>query len=129
MKDIFKQIFFYLMVLLYIGAGINHFLQPAFYQKIMPGYIPLHLFCIYLSGLCEVVFTLLLIPKNTRKVAAWLIIAMLIVFFIIHIQMLIDTWTIGGILFWIAIIRIPIQFVLIWWAHLYTKNPHQPAGE
>ncbi|MES2761910.1 MAG: MauE/DoxX family redox-associated membrane protein [Bacteroidota bacterium] len=123
MKNIVYQFFFYLMVLLYVIAGINHFVKPEFYEKMMPVYLPFHSFCVYLSGVCEIIFALLLIPKVTRKAAARLIIAMLIVFFIIHIQMLIDNWDNDSVMFWIAVIRIPIQFVLIGWAYLYTKNP------
>ena len=117
-----KCAFFYSMILLYLAAGVNHFIQPGFYEKIMPSYIPFHSACIFLSGVSEVLLALLLLLKGTRKIAAWLIIAMLIVFFVIHIQMLIDAWATGGYLLWIAIIRIPMQFVLIWWAHLYTKK-------
>lgn len=122
-----KNSLFYGMFLLYLAAGINHFVNPEFYEKIMPSYIPFHLLCVFLSGIVEILLAFLLIPKATRKTAAWLIITMLVVFFVIHIQMVIDTWTTGGMLFWIAISRIPLQFVLIWWAYLYTKNP-QPKG-
>ena len=123
MKNKVYWVAFYLMILIYFGAGINHFVKPEFYEKIMPSYIPFHSFCIYLSGICEMVFALLLIPTKTRKVAAWLIISMLVVFFIIHIQMLIDNWDNDDVMFWASIIRIHLQFVLIWWAYQYTKNP------
>ena len=118
-----QRIFFYSMILLYLAAGINHFIQPEVYEKIMPFYIPFHDTYIFISGVTEVLLAFLLLPKTTRKIAAWLIIVMLIVFFIVHVQMLVDTWALGGALFWIAVIRIPLQFVLIWWAWLYTKNP------
>ena len=111
------------MILLYVGAGINHFVKPEFYEKMMPSYILFHSFCIYFSGVCEIVFAILLILNKTRKVSAWLIVAMLIVFFVIHIHMLIDYLDNDDVMFWVVIIRIPIQFVLIWWAWLYTKNP------
>ena len=121
------RFFLFIMILLYVGAGINHFVKFEFYEKMMPSYIPFHWFCVVCSGICEVVFALLLISTKTRKAAAWLIIAMLVVFFIIHIQMLIDNWDNTDVMFWVAIIRIPIQFVLIWWAYIYTKNP-QPKS-
>lgn len=122
-----QRIFFYIMVLLYFIAGINHFVKPELYLNMMPSYIPFHSFCIYFSGICEFVLALLLIPIKTRKVAAWMIIIMLVVFFVIHAQMLIDNLDRDDGMFWIAIVRIPIQFVLIWWAYLYTKNP-QPKS-
>ena len=121
------RFFLYFMILLYVGAGINHFVKPEFYEKMMPSYIPFHSFCIYFSGVCEIAFALLLLFNKTRKVSAWLIVAMLVVFFVIHIHMLIDCLDNDDVMFWVAIIRIPIQFVLIWWAHLYTKNP-QPKN-
>lgn len=122
-----RSVLFYGMIALYLAAGINHFINPEFYEKLMPPYIPFHWLCVFLSGVAEIFLALLLYPKRIRKIAAWLIIAMLVVFFVIHIQMVIDTWATGGMLFWIAIIRIPLQFLLIWWAWLYTKNP-QPKS-
>lgn len=113
----------YAMILLYLSAGINHFINPEFYRKIMPVYIPFHMTFILLSGICEIVFAVLLIPILSRKLAAWLIIAMLIVFFVVHIQMLFDYSSVGGFMLWVAILRIPLQFVLIWWAYSFTKNP------
>lgn len=123
MKNRIRTASLYLMTLLYFGAGINHFINPEFYEKMMPSYIPCATSCIALSGICEIVFAGLLFPVTTRKISAWLIIAMLMVFFIIHIQMLVDYWNTCGLLFWIAVIRIPLQFVLIKWAYFFTKNP------
>ena len=127
MKNKSRLLLFYLMIVFYAIAGINHFVNSEFYEKMMPSYVPFHSFCIYFSGICEVVFALLLLVNKTRKIGAWLIIAMLMLFFIIHIQMLIDSLDNYDFLFWISIIRIPMQFVLIWWAWLYTKNP-QPKS-
>ena len=83
----------------------------------------MHTFFIALSGVCEITFAILLLFKQSKKIGAWLIIAMLIVFFIIHIQMLIDYWQVGGIMFLVSVIRIPLQVVLIWWAYSFTKKP------
>ncbi len=115
------HILFYGMILLYVSAGINHFINPQFYLKIMPAYIPYHKTSVFLSGTCEIIFALLLCIKSTKRLAAWLIIAMLIIFFTVHIQMIINGWQQTGILFWIPIIRFPLQFLLIWWAFIYTK--------
>lgn len=43
-----------LLAVFYIGAGINHFLHPAFYLAIMPPYIPHPLAMIYISGAAEI---------------------------------------------------------------------------
>ncbi|MBK8552856.1 MAG: DoxX family protein [Ignavibacteria bacterium] len=116
-----RKVFLYLMSMFYTAAGINHFLNPSFYEQIMPPYLPYHLPLIYISGLCEIVFGILLIPVSTRKIAAWLIILLLIVIFPANIQMAVDYKANDNPDLWIAIIRLPVQIVLIWWAWIFTK--------
>lgn len=112
----------YSMALLYIVAGVNHFVNPAFYQKIMPPYLPYHSFLIYISGVFEILFALLLLPVKTRRIGAWLIILLLLFVFPANIQMAIDFYKNAHPYLWAAILRLPLQFVLIWWAHTFTKK-------
>ncbi len=107
---------------LYILGGLNHFYNPAFYEAILPSYLPAHVFLIYFSGVIEIALGILLVPIKTRRLAAYLIVAMLIVFFIPHVQMLIDFIKSDHPYLWIAIVRIPLQFILIWWAYSFAKN-------
>ena len=109
------------MSLFYIAAGINHFVNPSFYEMIMPPYLPYHLTLIYISGVCEIIFGILLISVSTRKTAAWLIIILLIAIFPANIQMAVDYKTNNNPDLWIAIVRLPVQFILVWWAWIYTK--------
>jgi uncharacterized membrane protein len=117
-----RKISLLLMVLLYIGAGANHFLSEPVYQSIMPPYIPYHKAMVYISGICEMLFGLLLIPAATRPIAAWLIILLLVAVFPANIQMTIDHWNKQDLLLWISIGRLPLQFVLIRWAWFFTKT-------
>ena len=117
-----KKLSLYLMCGFYILAGWNHFWHPSFYEALMPWYLPFPKFLIFISGVCEIVLGILLIPMATRRVAAYLIIAMLIVFFIIHVQMLIDFLNTNNKFLWGAILRIPLQFILIWWAYSFSKK-------
>lgn len=105
------------MFLLYVLAGINHFVHPNFYLSSMPHYFPFPLPLIYISGVIEIVLGILLLPQQTRKSSAWLIILMLVVFFSFHIQMIVDAYPKQGLSYWIAVIRFPLQFVLIYWAY------------
>ena len=116
-----KTFFLYAMVALYIVAGLNHFFNTRMYMKIMPPYMPYHLAVVYISGVCEVLFALLLLPVATRHVAAWLIIIMLIAIFPANVQMAIDFWRRHNPNLWIAILRLPLQIPLIYWAWLYTQ--------
>jgi uncharacterized membrane protein len=117
-----KKYGMYAMVVLYVIAGINHFINPQFYLKIMPPYVPYHLAMVYASGVCEVLFVLMLIPQKTRKAGAWLLILMLIAIFPANIQMTINWYATNHSNAWVSLVRLPIQIVLIWWAYLYTKN-------
>ena len=109
----------YLMGVLYILAGINHFRKPKMYERIMPPYIPAHSTMVLLSGIAEMVFGLMLLNKDTQTIAAWAIISMLIVFFTVHIYMLQDERAAMKLPKWALILRIPLQFALIYWAYLY----------
>lgn len=116
-----KIIALYLMAGLYAAAGINHFLHPSLYNSIMPPWLGGHYGLIYLSGICEILFGLLLIPVKTRRVAAWSIIILLIAVFPANIQMMLNYIHENRSTLWIAIVRLPLQAVLIWWAYQYSK--------
>ncbi|PYF77062.1 DoxX family protein [Pedobacter nutrimenti] len=117
------KVLLYLMALLYFSAGLVHFLNPDFYLRVMPSWMPLKSTLIYLSGLIEIVLAVLLIMDSTRKVAAWLIIAMLVVYLLmIHIPMSIDFYKSGNKYFLASIARLLGQFVLLFWAAIYTKD-------
>ena len=110
------------MAFIYASAGVYHFVNPSFYESIMPLWLPQHSLLNTLSGISEIILAVLLLPKSTRRVSAQLIMAMLVVFLVlIHIPMALEFYKSNHPGLWISIIRLPIQFLLIWWAWLYTK--------
>lgn len=119
---ILKRFSLLVMILFYIAAGLNHFIDPAFYLPIMPPYLPWHLLLIYISGAFELLFGIMLIPDKTRRTSAWLIIALLVAVFPANIQMTINYVSENNPDLWISIVRLPIQFLLIWWAWVFTKK-------
>ncbi len=121
-----KNIWLLVMSCVYVGAGINHFIHPDFYLKIMPWYFPAPLMLIYISGICEMLLGLGVLPLKTRKISAVLTIVMLVLFLTVHVQMLIDTYHTGGLIFWIAVLRLPLQYVLIRWSWLVYKKYTKP---
>ncbi|TKB96202.1 DoxX family protein [Pedobacter cryophilus] len=118
MNKNFWAIFIGIMFLL---AGINHFVMPGFYLQIMPPYLPFPMALIYLSGLAEIICGALFIPKQSRRMGAWLIILLLIAVFPANIQMSIDEYQNGGWLFYGSVLRLPLQFLFIWWSYKFTK--------
>ncbi|NOS84748.1 MAG: DoxX family protein [Ignavibacteria bacterium] len=117
-----KRVSLAVMILFYTAAGLNHFINPAFYLPIMPPYLPWHLQLIYISGAFELLFAFMLIPEKTRRTSAWLIIALLVAVFPANIQMTINYVSENNPDLWISIVRLPIQLLLIWWAWMFTRE-------
>ncbi len=86
----------------------------------MPPYLPYHNFLVMLSGLAEVVFGALLFFPATRSWAAWGIILLLIAVFPANLYMAYGA-KFQDLSPWIRWGRLPLQFVLIWWAFQYTR--------
>ena len=111
----------YVMAVGYTILGINHFVNPGFYEPIMPPYVPMHLMMIYISGAAEILCGILLLPKATRRSAAWGLVLLLIAIFPANIQMAINDAKRNDPDLWIALVRLPLQLPLIWAAWRYTK--------
>ena len=119
---VIKQILKYLLAVIFILAGISHFVMPEFYLRIMPPYLPAPLFLIYLSGFLETGFGIaLLLPKYSRR-AAWGIILLLIAVFPANIYMATNTELFPDINPLIIYLRLPIQIVLIALVYWHTKE-------
>jgi uncharacterized membrane protein len=123
-----KKISLYVMILFYAGAGINHFIRPEFYLQIIPGWLPQHKALVLISGIAEILCAVLLLFPKTIRAGAWCTIALLIAIFPANIQMLLNYSRNKNPMLWIALIRLPIQLLLIWWAYSFTR-PIRSAGE
>jgi uncharacterized membrane protein len=117
-----KKIALYIMAVFYMTAGAYHFINPFFYKKIMPPWLSWHYSLIYISGVCEIIFGLLLIPVPTRRLAAWGIIILLVAVFPANIQMMLNYRHQQNPNLWITVLRLPLQPLFIWWAYQFTKN-------
>jgi len=76
-----KLITILIMSIFYIGVGIAHFVNPQKFLDIIPPVFPAPLFLVYISGLFEVLFGLLLIIKRFRFYAGIGLILLLIAVF------------------------------------------------
>lgn len=122
---IIKKISLVLMIVLYISAGINHFIRPDSYYPIIPAYFPFPALINIISGSLELLLGIGLMLANTRKIACYGIIILLILFIPAHVYMIQK----GGCMSetmclpaWAAWIRLfPLQFLLMWWAWWHSK--------
>lgn len=110
----------YTMAFVYILAGLNHFRNPRLYLKIIPPYFPNPKLLNYASGFAEILLGILLCIAPTSKLAAWGIIGLLLAVFPANIYMYTNEKAAMGLPKWILLLRIPLQFGLIYWAFQYT---------
>ncbi len=107
---------------LFIVAGLNHFLNPGLYMQIMPPYLPWPLFVVYFSGALEVLFGALVFVLRFTKLAAWGLILLLIAVFPANLHMALNTEMFAAIPSALLWVRLPLQFVLIAWAYWHTQG-------
>ena len=112
------------MGLSYVWIGCQHFINPSFFFKIVPPYLPFHLGLVYLSGGCEILFGLGLLFKKTRFYASWGLVFLLIAVYPANIYLAFNELPQEAInisSFMASWVRLPIQFVLIWLAYKAYK--------
>lgn len=111
----------YIMAVLYIAAGINHFIKPKMYLRIMPNYLPNHKLLVALSGLSEIMLGIMICIPLLKNIAIILIILMLFVFLTVHFYMISNEKASAGLPRWVLFLRIPLQFALMYWAYSYLN--------
>ncbi len=109
----------YIMATLYILAGANHFVNPRFYYKIIPPFFKNKPLINQLSGAVEILLGILLFTSYSSW-AAWGIIALLIAVFPANIYHLQQKGAGMKVPVWALWIRLPMQFLLIYWAYVFT---------
>ncbi len=123
-----RIIFRFLFGALFVLGGLNHFVNPAFYLRIMPPYLPWHSFLVYLSGFFEIALGLMVVIPKLTRIAAWGLIALLIAVFPANVHMAMNANLypdINPVILWL---RLPLQAVLVAWAYWYTRPRIQQAS-
>ncbi len=106
-----------------ISSGIYHFVNPAFYDALMPEFFP-KLLANYAAGAAEILLGVGLILPKWRVRAAWGVVILMLIFFPLHIWDLFKEQPALGSK-QAAIIRIPVQFLFIAWAYWLTRSPKE----
>ena len=120
-----KLILKYILALFFVLAGLNHFREQDFYLKIMPPYLPWHLFLVYLSGFFEIALGILLLIPRQGHLAAWGLIALLVAVFPANIHMAVNAELYPEFSSTALWARLPLQAILIAWAYWYTRRDMQ----
>jgi uncharacterized membrane protein len=109
----------YFMAITYVFAGLMHFIRPKVYLGVMPAYLPNHKALVFWSGVAEILLGIGLCFDTLRTLSIYGIIVMLAVFLMVHFYMLSGEKASAGIPKWVLILRIPLQFGLMYWAWMY----------
>ena len=123
--SVLKIFTIYLMSFGYIWVGAKHFIEPSFFLKIMPPYLPYHLELVYLSGAFEIILGIGLLIKKYRKLVSWALIFLLIGVYPANIYLAFNQepqQALNISSFLASWVRLPLQFVFIALAYWHTKS-------
>lgn len=116
---ILQKISIALIATFFVIAGVAHFASPTTFSPLVPDYLPWHLLLVYISGLAEIAGGTGICFKRTRRLAGWVLIALLVAVFPANIHMLVNDVPLNGkqVPEWIYWIRLPLQGVLMAWIY------------
>ncbi len=107
---------------LFIAAGVVHFVRPAMYEQIVPpqfGHAPE---LVAISGIAEIAGGLGLIVPRTRRAAGVGLIVLLIAVWPANIYMAVEAHRFTAVApAWILWARVPLQIALIWWVQRISR--------
>ncbi|MEK7691974.1 MAG: DoxX family protein [Bdellovibrionota bacterium] len=112
----------YLLAIMMVAAGANHFAKAEFYLRMVPPQLPFPDLIVKVSGVFEILGGIGLLLPQTRVAAAWGLVALFIAVFPANIYMAVTgTPYTPGQSPLIAWIRLPFQGVFIAWAWWFTR--------
>ena len=88
------KLLIYVYVVFFISAGINHFLNPQFYDALVPDFIPFPRLVHQITGVIEIILPLFLLTRF-RKEAALLMIIFLVILYVANLYVWINNLPYG----------------------------------
>ncbi|HST54576.1 MAG TPA: DoxX family membrane protein [Solirubrobacteraceae bacterium] len=112
-----------LLGLLFIGSGVNHFVIPRTYERIVPPGLGDPKLLVVVSGVAEIVGGVGVLPARTRRLAGVGLIAVLAAVFPANVYMAVESEQFQQIPRWALYARLPLQPLMMWWAWRATRRP------
>lgn len=115
---------------LFVLAGLLHFVVPEYYQAIMPPYIPTPATLVAVSGLAEMAGGVGLLLPRWRQAAGIGLVVLLLAVLPANVEMLRQGRERGipGILEALLWLRLPVQGLLMWWVWRLSRPAPAPRG-
>ena len=106
----------YGLALLFVGAGVLHFIRPEIFARIVPPALPAPRLLVLLSGAAEVAGGLGLLLPATRRWAAWGLLALLVAVFPANVYMvgLAGALHIPAWVLWARLLLQPLLMGAVW---------------
>ena len=121
-----KYLSIIIMSIFYINVGIKHFIDPNWFLHIIPPFLMfIGLELVYISGLFEIFFGIMLLIPKTRKLASYGLILLLIAVYPANLYLAFyeePQKLIGISAFAASWVRLPIQFIFLGLAYWHSKN-------
>lgn len=83
----------------------------------MPSYLPRPTALVWISGIAEIIGGIGLMIPFARRAAGWGLIVLLLAVFPANVNVALNGWPGVSLPMWSLWLRLPLQFVLIWWIH------------
>jgi len=74
------KLLIYVYVVFFISAGLNHFLNPQFYDAIVPDFIPFPRLVHQITGVIEIILPLFLLTRFRTEAALLMMIFLVLVY-------------------------------------------------
>jgi uncharacterized membrane protein len=108
---------------LFLGAGINHFVNPRPYRKIVPPSLADRAeMVVAVSGVAEIAGGVGVLVPRLRRLAGLELIAVLIAVFPANLYMAREPEHFARIPRWALYARLPLQPLMMWWAWRATRS-------
>ena len=74
------KVLIYVYIIFFIVAGVNHFLNPQFYDAIVPQFIPFPRLVHQITGVLEIIIPLFLLTRFRKEAALIMIIFLILIY-------------------------------------------------
>lgn len=115
----------YVLAVTLAFTGTVHFVNPAFYDGLIPPFLPAPRAWIYGSGVLELACAAAVALPATRRGGALASAALFVAVFPGNLYLAIEP---GDVPRWAALARLPLQVPLVLWALQVAKNLRSTAG-
>ena len=113
MKERVRKVVRVMAALAMIGVGIDHFVAPDFFVRIVPRLLPAPLVLVWVSGFFEVLGGAGLLVPRVRRAAGIGLVLLYIAVFPANINMCLHPELGGSIPLWALWLRLPFQLLFI----------------